>query len=281
MQLETIKLSELEPSPYNPRRMEESQYQKLQKSMETYGLVDPIIINLKNNHIIGGHQRYTVLREKSGNDVDYTDPTLQLLRLGDVGWVFQETDITIKDENDEKGMNLSLNRLDGEFDENKLNDLFSELMAADYDMDLTGFEDYEVIEYTMDDYDLELFKDDTNSENDKEGADSEGDFGLNFTEESDEDIHMYNIHFNTHKQRKQFTDWIAKLKQENKDNPDKTITQLIIEYLENNIQTIEEKVPKYSLLLESKEEKEKLTRLMKDLQENKNYQANPLMELIR
>lgn len=114
MQLEEIKLSELKPSPYNPRRMEESQYKKLQKSMETYGLVDPIIINLRNNHIIGGHQRYTVLREKSGNEVDYTDPTLQLLRLGDVGWVFQETDIKIKDENDEKGMNLSLNRLDGE-----------------------------------------------------------------------------------------------------------------------------------------------------------------------
>lgn len=34
MQLEEIKLSELKPSPYNPRRMEESQYKKLQKSME-------------------------------------------------------------------------------------------------------------------------------------------------------------------------------------------------------------------------------------------------------
>ena len=27
-------------------------------------MVDPIIINLKNNHIIGGHQRYNVLQDQ-------------------------------------------------------------------------------------------------------------------------------------------------------------------------------------------------------------------------
>ena len=269
MQLEEIKLSELKPSQYNPRRMEESQYKKLQKSMETYGLVDPIIINLKNNHIIGGHQRYTVLREKSGNDVDYEDLTLQLLRLGDVGWVFQETDITIKDENDEKGMNLSLNRLDGEFDENKLNDLFSELMAADYDMDLTGFEDYDVIEYTMDDYDLELFQ-----EEKEENTPSDSNNNI-----ANDGVSSYNLTFNTNQQRQKFINWISKLKQENQDN-NKTITQLVIEYLEKNINTEPEKVAPYNLLVESNEEKNRIYELMNKLNNAKRYQTPAILELI-
>ena len=52
MQYEKIGLNAIVPTDYNPRIMSESQMLKLTKNMETFGLVDPIIINLKNNHII-------------------------------------------------------------------------------------------------------------------------------------------------------------------------------------------------------------------------------------
>ena len=147
IQPETIRLEELKPAPYNPRIMTTSQTQKLQKNLETFGLVDPIIINTKNKHIIGGHQRYHILQEK------YTDKELHLIRLGDIGWVFTEDTLTVEDENHEKALNLALNRLNGEFDDGKVQEMLEDLTESHLDMDLTGFEDYEITEYLMDDLD--------------------------------------------------------------------------------------------------------------------------------
>lgn len=64
MELEKIKLTDIIPADYNPRRMGQSEYTKLSNSIKEFGVVDPIIINLKNNHIIGGHQRFEVLLDK-------------------------------------------------------------------------------------------------------------------------------------------------------------------------------------------------------------------------
>jgi len=168
-QFEKININELIPSEYNPRIMSESQTQKLANNLKKFGLVDPIIINLKNNHIIGGHQRYSVLKEKYGGDIEGIDHELQLLRLGDIGWVFEDTTLQIKDENHEKALNISLNRLDGEFDETKLIQLLEELQEDNFDMDLTGFEDYEILDYTTDDFDLdELLPDGNEFESDED-----------------------------------------------------------------------------------------------------------------
>ena len=57
--------------------MPPAEMQKLEKNINTYGLVDPIIINLKNNTIIGGHQRYDILISQ-----DETQD-LQLIKRGD------------------------------------------------------------------------------------------------------------------------------------------------------------------------------------------------------
>jgi len=140
MKIDKIKLDEIIPSEYNPRVMSPSEQKKLTQNLEEFGLVDPIIINLKNNHIIGGHQRYNVLREKMGTDVDYEDGELKLIRLGDIGWVFEDDKLTIKDENHEKALNIALNKISGEWDFGKLDELFDELNVNNFNLELTGFD---------------------------------------------------------------------------------------------------------------------------------------------
>ena len=62
MKIEKIKISELNPAEYNPRRMTNKQYEDLKNSLEKFGCVDPVIINADKT-LIGGHQRVRIMRE--------------------------------------------------------------------------------------------------------------------------------------------------------------------------------------------------------------------------
>lgn len=261
METTTIKIQELIPSDYNPRYMDTSQKLKLEKNMEKFGLVDPIIINLKNNHIIGGHQRYEILCNKYPDDTQ-----LNLITLGDIGWVFDKDNLEVKDDNHEKAMNLSLNRLDGQFDKTKVGSLLTDLTNAHFDMELSGFEDYEVIEYTLDDFDLQL-------EN-KEEDDTNTTQIIN-----DDETSMAKIHFNTPEQRSKFIQWIGRIREK---HPQLTITQAIIHELENNINESKmEKVEPYVILLSNKEEKEKYQTLINNIETSPHYQIPPILTMIQ
>ena len=104
----------------------DEEYESLKRSIETFGYVDPIIINADGT-VIGGHQRLFVLRD-----------------LG-----YSEADVAVVDlnKNDEKALNIALNKISGEWDDEKLAAIFAELTAEDYDMSLTGFssDEYEDI----------------------------------------------------------------------------------------------------------------------------------------
>ena len=50
MKIEKIKLNDIIPTDYNPRTITNEEIIKLQNSINTFGMVDPIIINRKNNH---------------------------------------------------------------------------------------------------------------------------------------------------------------------------------------------------------------------------------------
>lgn len=140
MEIEKIKVNELKKANYNPRLMPKSEMKKLKNSIKEFGVVDPIIINLKNNTIIGGHQRFEALAELDSED------EWHLLKLGDVGWVFPDTDLKIENESHEKALNIALNRISGEWDYEKLNEVLTELEDSDYDTALTGFDDEEIEE---------------------------------------------------------------------------------------------------------------------------------------
>jgi len=61
MKIEEIEINKLKPATYNPRQISTKQYNDLKKSIERFGLVDPIIVN-KDNTVIGGHQRLKIIK---------------------------------------------------------------------------------------------------------------------------------------------------------------------------------------------------------------------------
>lgn len=144
---ETRLLSELKPADYNPRKAltpEDEEYQKIKRSIEQFGYIEPIIIN-EDDTIISGHQRRTVLM--------------------DLGW--EEVDVIVVSVNkqDEKALNVALNKITGEWDENALKDLLVELDLDDYDFTLTGFNQKELdnlIELT--DFEAEVSEDNFNTD---------------------------------------------------------------------------------------------------------------------
>ena len=161
MELEKIKITDIKEAEYNPRIMTENEMTKLENSINEFGLADPIIINLKNNKIIGGHQRYNAILNKYYEEGDF-QPELNLIRLGDVGWVFTDTDITIKDEDHEKALNLALNKISGDWEYEKLNTVLDDLSSDGFDVDLTGFSNLEVTEIQLGgniEYEQESFED--------------------------------------------------------------------------------------------------------------------------
>jgi len=140
---EKISFDDIIPADYNPRILSDDEYEKLRRSINEFGLVDPIIINLKNNHIIGGHQRYDVLSEEYRRK-PFQDPNLLLLKRGDIGWVFTDEDLTIKSDEHEKALNIALNKISGDWDYPKLNLVLDSLIELDFDVSLTGFDDLNV-----------------------------------------------------------------------------------------------------------------------------------------
>ena len=143
MELSKIKLEELKPASYNPRKISNEDYKKLQKSIEEYGVVDPIVINTKTKTILAGHQRFDVLYHNS------PESEVNILKLGDISWVFPHTDLKIKDENHEKALNVALNHISGEWDISKLTPLLDELAELNLG-ELTGFDlELEEIDYNL------------------------------------------------------------------------------------------------------------------------------------
>lgn len=158
MEIEHIKITDLKPAEYNPRRISEEDYQKLKNSISTFGLVDPIIVNLKNMHIVGGHQRYDVLLDEHMLDNDFM-AELPMIRLGDVGFVFTDTELSIRDDDHEKALNLALNKISGEWDNDKLAEVLEDLEDSDLDLELTGFDELES-SVLLDNDLLDLFNED-------------------------------------------------------------------------------------------------------------------------
>ena len=64
MQIEKLKTEQLIPADYNPRKdlkPGDPEYEKLKRSIEQFGYVEPVIWNKTTGNIVGGHQRLKVL----------------------------------------------------------------------------------------------------------------------------------------------------------------------------------------------------------------------------
>lgn len=159
MEIVKVDINELISSEYNPRQISDDEMEKLKNSINEFGYVAPIIVNKYNNHIVGGNQRYEALKSLGYTDVDVI--------------FVDEPDL-----NREKALNIALNKISGEWDEVKLNQIFTEMKLAGFDkVGLTGFEDYAVQELSFindinydDDFDL---TDDDLSEDKEEEVEKE------------------------------------------------------------------------------------------------------------
>lgn len=145
---EKIKITDIKPSTYNPRKISNTEYNKLSKSISEFGVISPIIINLRTNHIIGGHQRFDVLYDEYISNGEYEE--LNLIRVGDIGWAFPTDDLSVKDLSTEKAMNLALNKISGEWNIPQLENLLIDLEVDGYDLDLTGFDNMDLQEFNID-----------------------------------------------------------------------------------------------------------------------------------
>lgn len=141
--IKKINITDINEADYNPRTISDDEMTKLENSITEFGFVDPMIINLKNNKLIGGHQRYNALLSlnmKKGNFAE----ELNLVELGDIGWVFPDIDLRIESEQHEKALNIALNKISGTWDNEKLFTLLEELEYDDMGIELTGFTDEEM-----------------------------------------------------------------------------------------------------------------------------------------
>jgi ParB-like chromosome segregation protein Spo0J len=70
MIIETKKLSDLKPAPYNPRTSNKKQEKNLKESLSKFGLVEPIIFNKRTGYIVGGHFRVRELKKLGYESID-------------------------------------------------------------------------------------------------------------------------------------------------------------------------------------------------------------------
>lgn len=96
-----FRVGDLQPSPDNPRDISDEALAGLSKSLSRFGCVEPLVVNVRDgaNRIIGGHQRYKVLKEAGVQEC--------IVIVVDV------------DPDEERLMNVSLNNpnIQGEFSE--------------------------------------------------------------------------------------------------------------------------------------------------------------------
>ena len=119
--VEQVPVGSLKGSEYNPRTISKHDYESLKRSIKTFGLVEPIVVNQhpgRENIVVGGHQRLKAAQE---------------LALPQVPVFFVDLELE-----QEQALNTALNRIRGEFIADKLPDLLRSIEAK-LDLNVTGF----------------------------------------------------------------------------------------------------------------------------------------------
>ncbi len=127
MIIEKKNTADLLTADYNPRKdlkPSDTEYEKLKRSIEQLGYVEPVIWNKTTGKVVGGHQRLKVLIDIGMTEVDCVVVELT--------------------EEKEKALNIALNKISGEWDKDKLALLIADLQGANFDISLTGFGSAEI-----------------------------------------------------------------------------------------------------------------------------------------
>lgn len=119
MKITKVKINQLKSAEYNPRKWNETELKNLQKSIDKFGIVDPLIVNSAKNRfniVIGGHMRLKVCR-----DIGFREMPCVYIDIPEI--------------ENEKELNLRLNANTGSWDYELLN-TFDKLLLTDIGLDL-------------------------------------------------------------------------------------------------------------------------------------------------
>jgi len=125
MEINTYRIDDILPADYNPRKAlkpGDPAFEKLKRSIEKFDYVVPIVVNKRTGKVVGGHQRLAVLKTLGKTEVECS-----MVDLTDM---------------EEKELNLALNKVSGQWDNDKLSDLLSEIKMFG-EKEFTGFDDSE------------------------------------------------------------------------------------------------------------------------------------------
>ena len=128
LNLQRMPIDRLKPAKYNPRKdlkPGDPAYEKIKRSLHDFGYVDPIVWNEVTGNIVGGHQRYKVLKAEGATEVDCVV-------------------VNIEKKKKEKALNIALNKATGDWEPTALADLLMDLQQSGYDLGATGFDAAEV-----------------------------------------------------------------------------------------------------------------------------------------
>lgn len=139
-----MNLSELNPNPRNPRKIEDDALKRLQKTMEKYGDLSGLIYNERTKQLVGGHQRSKILPKEAIVHIDktFSPPTdLGTVSEGYVEYKKERFKLRIVnwDEDTEKAACIAANTAAGSWDYADLAGIMLDLDSKNWDIEDLGW----------------------------------------------------------------------------------------------------------------------------------------------
>lgn len=126
MEISMVRVGDLVPMMWesNPRKITDEDFNALRGSLRKWGCVEPVVVNRLSNRVVGGHQR---IRAAS-------DEAIESMPV-----VYVELD-----DDNEKALNIALNKISGTWELSLLAEVLSDLGSSGWDLGDLGFTDDEL-----------------------------------------------------------------------------------------------------------------------------------------
>ena len=125
-------VKDLKPAEYNPRKINQAQLDRLKRSIQENGFLEPLLVNTYKDRkgvVIGGHQRLKALIELGVVEIPCVEASFPLKK--------------------EKSVNVQMNKLGGDFD--------FDMLAEHFEMEELEDMGFEKFEFNTNKLDIDSF----------------------------------------------------------------------------------------------------------------------------